>query len=79
MTLEGDWCLDDLEQSGYCHRISFQPEENDMNDSFKLFAPRWFGWQMNPGYVGERCVPYFSPIHVTRVAPLKTGQRNYRN
>jgi hypothetical protein len=29
---------------------------------------------MNPGYVGERCVPYFSPIHVTRVAPLKTGK-----
>jgi hypothetical protein len=45
-----------------------------MNDSFKLVAPRWFGWQMNPGYVGQRCVPYFSPIHVTRVAPLKTGK-----
>lgn len=29
---------------------------------------------MNPGYGGQRCVPYFSPIHVTRVAPLKTGK-----
>jgi hypothetical protein len=45
-----------------------------VNDNFKIVAPRWFGWQMNPGYVGERCVPYFSPIHVTRVAPLKTGK-----
>ena len=45
-----------------------------MNDKFKIFAPGWFGWQMNPGYGGQRCVPYFSPIHVTRVAPLKTGK-----
>ena len=29
---------------------------------------------MNPGYIGDRCVPYFSPIHVTRVVPLKTGK-----
>lgn len=29
---------------------------------------------MNPGYIGDRCVPYFSTIHVTRVAPLKTGK-----
>jgi len=29
---------------------------------------------MNPGYFGERCVPYFSPIHVTCVTPLKTGK-----
>lgn len=29
---------------------------------------------MNPGYIGERSVPYFSPIHVTRVVPLKTGK-----
>jgi hypothetical protein len=42
--------------------------------SFTLFAPRWFGWQMNPGYLGERCVPYCSPIYVTRVTPLKTGK-----
>ena len=45
-----------------------------MNDSFSIFAPGWYGWQMNPGYFGERCVPYFSPIHVTRVTPLKTGK-----
>jgi hypothetical protein len=29
---------------------------------------------MNPGYFGQRCVPYFSPIYVTRVTPLKTGK-----
>jgi hypothetical protein len=29
---------------------------------------------MNPGYVGSRCVPYCSPIYVTRVTPLKTGK-----
>jgi hypothetical protein len=45
-----------------------------LTGKFNISAPRWFGWQMNPGYVGERCVPYFSPIHVTRVAPLKTGK-----
>jgi len=48
--------------------------EYEVKDNFSIFAPGWFGWQMNPGYVGERCVPYFSPIHVTRVAPLKTGK-----
>lgn len=42
--------------------------------SFQLHAPGWFGWQMLPGYVGQRCVPYFSPIHVKRVQPLKTGK-----
>lgn len=41
---------------------------------FNLHAPQWFGWQMLPGYFGERCVPWFSPIHVSRVTPLKTGQ-----
>jgi hypothetical protein len=51
-----------------------EKEEYELNGKFKIFAPRWFGWQMNPGYVGERCVPYFSPIHVTGVTPLKTGK-----
>lgn len=41
---------------------------------FHLHAPGWFGWQMLPGYTGERCVPYFSPVHVKRVQPLKTGK-----
>lgn len=45
-----------------------------MTGKFNIFAPGWFGWQMNPGYIGDRFVPYFSPIHVTRVAPLKTGK-----
>jgi hypothetical protein len=45
-----------------------------LTGKFNIFAPRWFGWQMNPGYIGDRCVPYFSPIHVTRVVPLKTGK-----
>jgi hypothetical protein len=29
---------------------------------------------MNPGYIGERCVPNFSPIYIRRVTPLKTGK-----
>lgn len=29
---------------------------------------------MIPGYSGERNVPYFSPIRVTRVTPRKTGR-----
>lgn len=41
---------------------------------FHLHAPRWFGWQMLPGYTGSRCVPYFSLIHLRRVTPLKTGK-----
>ena len=45
-----------------------------MTGKFSIFAPGWFEWQMNPGYFGERCVPYFSPIHLKRVAPLKTGK-----
>lgn len=42
--------------------------------AFKLTANHWFGWQMFPGYFGERCVPYCCPIYVTRVTPLKTGK-----
>jgi hypothetical protein len=45
-----------------------------LTGKFSIFAPGWYGWQMNPGYIGDRCVPYFSPIHVTRVTPLKTGK-----
>ena len=30
---------------------------------------------MIPGYGGERNVPYFSPIRVSRVTPKKTGRR----
>jgi len=39
---------------------------------FKLVENRWYAWQMLPGYIGK--VPYFSPIFVNRVKPLKTGK-----
>jgi hypothetical protein len=39
---------------------------------FKLVENCWFAWQMLPGYSGK--VPYFSPIFVHRVKPLKTGK-----
>jgi hypothetical protein len=45
-----------------------------LTGKFNIFAQGWFGWQMNPGDIGDRCVPYFSAIHVTRVTPLKTGK-----
>ena len=44
------------------------------NCGLKLVPGRWYGWQMIPGYVGERNVPYFSPIFVRRVLPMKTGK-----
>ena len=37
-------------------------------------ANRWYGWQMIPGYVGERCIPYCCPIYVQSVEPLKSGK-----
>lgn len=40
----------------------------------QLVPGRWFGWQMIPGYDGERNVPYFSPIEVRRVTPRRTGR-----
>lgn len=40
---------------------------------FTLTANRWFGWQLIPGYLGERCVPWASPIYVTKVTRLKQG------
>ena len=42
--------------------------------AFNLTNNRWCGWQMLPGYFGERCVPYCCPIYVTRVTPRKTGK-----
>jgi hypothetical protein len=41
----------------------------------KLVPDRWYGWQMIPGYGGERNVPYFSPIRISRVTPKKSGNR----
>lgn len=41
-----------------------------MPDRIELLPGKWYGWQMMPGY-GD--APYFSPIRVDRVTPLKTG------
>jgi len=41
---------------------------------FTIRKNYWFAWQMLPGYVGEGCVPYCSPIFVTDFEPLKTGK-----
>lgn len=41
---------------------------------FTLQGNRWYAWQMLPGYMGQRCVPYCSPIYLDRVKPLKTGE-----
>lgn len=40
---------------------------------------RWYGWQMLPGYVcSTEYEPYFSPIFVEKVEPLKTGRNLLR-
>lgn len=43
-------------------------------EQFTIHENHWAAWQMIPGYVGERCVPYCSPIYVTSVKPLKQGK-----
>jgi hypothetical protein len=40
---------------------------------FTLTPNSWAAWQMIPGYLGERCVPYCSPIWINSVTPLKKG------
>jgi hypothetical protein len=45
-----------------------------ISQRLKLVPDRWYGWQMIPGYAGERNVPYFSPIRVSRVTPKKSGK-----
>lgn len=45
-----------------------------MSALFTLAPSCWYGWQMVPGYGGTRCVPHFSPIYITRVAPQKSGK-----
>lgn len=42
--------------------------------AFTLKPNRWYGWQMIPGYVGERCVPFCCPCHVRSVTPQKSGK-----
>ncbi len=41
-----------------------------MSAAFSLTRGQWYAWQMLPGY-GE--LPYFSPIFVHEIKPLKTG------
>jgi hypothetical protein len=43
-------------------------------DKLKLAPNCWYAWQMIPGYIGERSVPYCSPIFMQRVVPRKTGK-----
>lgn len=38
----------------------------------------WYGWQMLPGYAGELCIPYFSPVFVKDFKALKTGNGLFR-
>jgi hypothetical protein len=40
----------------------------------QLTPKHWYGWQMLPGYAGERNIPYFSPIRMEEVTPRKTGK-----
>jgi hypothetical protein len=42
--------------------------------SFVLHPNTWYGWQMLPGYVAQGCLPWYSPIFVRKVQPLKTGK-----
>lgn len=41
---------------------------------FEIKKERWFAWQMIPGYIGERSVPYCSPIYLRSIKPLKSGK-----
>ena len=45
---------------------------------YTLSPQTWAAWQMLPGYGGESFVPYFSPIWVRTVQPLKTGKSRLR-
>lgn len=50
-----------------------------MNPAKLILQPaHWYGWQMLPGYGGHRNVPYFSPVDVQEIKPLKTGIRQVR-
>ena len=42
--------------------------------SFTLQPQSWYGWQMIPGYMGERCVPFCCPCHVRSVTAEKSGK-----
>lgn len=38
-------------------------------NNLKINPRSWYAWQMIPGYIGERNVPYSSPIFVEKVVP----------
>jgi hypothetical protein len=41
---------------------------------FTIRPRQWFAWQMLPGYVGgTEFVPYYSPIYVQRITPMRSG------
>lgn len=42
---------------------------------FTLKRGTWYGWQMLPGYFQD---PYYSPIKIFDVIPLKTGRGDLR-
>lgn len=45
------------------------------NSGLTMVSGQWYGWQQLPGYA---MTPYFSPIKVEDVTPLKTGQGGLR-
>lgn len=45
-----------------------------VGSAITIAKDRWYAWQMIPGYVGKRCIPYFSPILVIDVALRKSGK-----
>lgn len=40
--------------------------------SFQLQENRWYAWEMLPGYSAN--LPYFSPIFIKAVKPLRSGK-----
>lgn len=51
-------------------RRSASNVHEEQQAQFTVQKRRWYAWQMVPGYSSEG---YFSPIHVSRFTPLKTG------
>lgn len=43
-------------------------------EPLKLAEQQWYAWQMIPGYLGTRNIPYFSPILIRKIRPMKTGR-----
>ena len=46
----------------------------EQTNKLKLFPQSWYAWQMIPSYIGQRNVPYCSPIFVFLFVPKKTGK-----